>query len=163
MAKKLSFKRKLVNARPFENEALNVIATEAGIGGYYPIEKLVNGRLEAQMTRPNIPVGTNTIDVFFLLENLAGDFEIEIALRTSEGGWRYGGFIWTAGDKSANLTIENEVVNGHHVLSSVINGNKMRFIFSNVVYRYQLEGEGTLNKILDVYTSRKGHRIPEPA
>lgn len=155
MAKKLGFKRKLADARPFEKDALNAIAAAIGLGYQYPIDKLVNGRLEAQMTRPKVPVDTSTIDVFFLLEDYDGRFNIEIALQPLAGVWPHGGTIWAFDNKAANVTLENEVVNDRFVLTSIVDGNKMRYIFFPEYGRYFPEELGARKKAIDLDSRRR--------
>jgi hypothetical protein len=131
--KKLSFRRVMGQARPFEIKALNTVE-EGGLGGYYPGDLLSAGHLEAELTRPNIPSVEGNLTVFFRLIDLDGRENIEIVEQLIPGVFHYAGWIPPGSDGRANVTIMDKVVNGHFVLTSTIDGNMVEFIYDTGAY-----------------------------
>jgi hypothetical protein len=128
---KLTFRRIMGQARPFELAALNTVPD---LGGYYPVDSLSAGHLEAELTSPNRPAVESNLTVFFRLIDLDGRENIEIVEQVLPGVFHYAGWIPPGGDGRANATITDKVVNGHFVLTSTIDGNTVEFIYDTGFY-----------------------------
>jgi hypothetical protein len=111
----LQFGRDLQHARPFEIEALKCVV---GLGGYYPLERLDEARLEAERIHPVLPVTEGNVAVFFRLINHEGAEVIEIVQQPYPGVFSSAGQVWPGGDGHASLAIKDTVVNDHFVLGS---------------------------------------------
>jgi hypothetical protein len=122
----LQFRRDLRHARPFELDALKCVS---GLGGYYPSGRLDEARLEAQPTRPHLPVTEGNVAVFFRLINYLGAQVIEIVEQPYAGVFSSAGLVWASGDGRANLTITDTVVNGYFELESMIDGRAVEFAY----------------------------------
>jgi hypothetical protein len=122
----LEFRRKLAEASQRDIDALNRVP---GLGTIYPGDRLSLARLEDEVTRPKVPTTRGTVTSFFLLADNNGGKNIEIVEQLYHGVWNYAGSV-----NEANLTIEDAVVNGHYVLSSLIDGQKVDFVYDSGTY-----------------------------
>jgi hypothetical protein len=123
MSHKVPLRRDFRQLRPSERDALNEVV---GLDWYYPIDKLDQARVDAEITRPGAAASVDTLAVFFRLINYQDIECIEIVEQPFPSLFNGAGFI-VAGSEGANLTIEDKVINGHFAMSSVIDGRPVEF------------------------------------
>jgi hypothetical protein len=92
-------------------------------------QRLDEGRVEAQLTRPYLPAAEGNVANFFRLVNYAGAQVIEIVEQPFPGVFSSAGQVWASGDGRANLKIKDDVVNGRFVLEAMIDGRAVEFDF----------------------------------